>query len=402
MTDHERSLEIVLDGTKSLNGTPLVRRGLGDLLRAQERVLSFPTDRAVGWVFARDRNGGDHDWEHPAWERVGAALGEIRIGAGKEIWFEAESPGRRRLSSYSAEEQEKLLQIQNIGMYYSPDGELMVQMDAEDIPLETLVFGEIDYLGFFNATLTDDGWLSLGQLTNLVGLNLLAQELPDGALVVVDGMHKLEELNLGLSGFSDENLAHIRGLKTLRKLTLTNPEQLFGGNLTDAGLIWLRDLVSLRHLELRGAHITSSGLASLRWSTALESLDLSETQVSNTCWWHLQHLNNLHHLDLSYTRVGDAFLQHAPKLAALESLDLSFTQVTDAGMSAMRTLYSLSSLSLVHNQITDAAAPQLAALQTLRKLDLSSCHLSEHVVDMLRQALPECEIRFERPRQMTG
>ena len=72
------------------------------------------------------------------------------------------------------------------------------------------------------------------------------------------------------SRVTDEGLAHLRELKNLTHLDLSDTR------VTDAGL-GLRELKNLTHLDLCSTPVTSAGLAHLKGLTNLSALNLYDT-----------------------------------------------------------------------------------------------------------------------------
>ena len=89
-------------------------------------------------------------------------------------------------------------------------------------------------------------------------------------------------------------------------------------------------------VDLYGTQVSDAGLGHLEGLTALEGLDLRGTQVSDAGLVHLESLTALEVLYLGGTQVGDAGMAHLEGLTALKWLDLTVTQVSDAGFEELR------------------------------------------------------------------
>jgi len=77
----------------------------------------------------------------------------------------------------------------------------------------------------------------------------------------------------------------------------------------------------------------------------------------------------------------------------LRWLSLSRTQVSDAGLAQnVKALSQLQWLNLSDTEVTDAGVIHLEGLMQLEVLGLRNTKISDTGVEILRQALPNCEI----------
>jgi Leucine-rich repeat (LRR) protein len=154
-----------------------------------------------------------------------------------------------------------------------------------------------------DSKITNIGIENLSKLTRLRRLNLRGAKITDAGVAQLVRNHPhleyilfwyctsltdkaLENLAesqlkyLGLRGtnVSDSGLAHLREMKSLRRLKLD-----YCSNVTDEGLSYLRDLQTLTFIGLDGCSgVTNASLEHLRGLTNLEQLDLRRTQVTDT------------------------------------------------------------------------------------------------------------------------
>ena len=128
-----------------------------------------------------------------------------------------------------------------------------------------------------------------------------------------------------------------------------------------AGTITRKDLASLE--ELKSEELITD-LAGLEYATNLTKLWLRSNPIADVS--PLAGLNNL-------TVLG-----------------LSGNQITD--VSPLAGLNNLTELELYNNQITDVSP--LAGLNNLTKLWLSDNQITGDQKEMLREALPSCDINF--------
>ncbi|MSR60425.1 MAG: hypothetical protein EXS05_22760 [Planctomycetaceae bacterium] len=114
------------------------------------------------------------------------------------------------------------------------------------------------------------------------------------------GFDEVDSVFIHRKQFSNEGLAHMRGLANLRAITLDNTA------ITDAGLVQLQGLTNLKWLSVRDSPITDKGLANLKGLTSLELLQLDGTAITDAGLVKLRGFTNLKILYLRYTRVTDA------------------------------------------------------------------------------------------------
>jgi hypothetical protein len=188
----------------------------------------------------------------------------------------------------------------------------------------------------------------------------------DAALARLSQLKHLQALSVSHRPFTDAGLAHIKGLTQLKMLLLSNTKT------TDAGVAHLKGLIQLQYLELDDTVITDAGLAHLRGMAQLECLRLENTLVT------------------------DAGLPHLKEMVQLRALDLAGTDLTDAGLVCLEGLTKLEWLQLNRTKVTDAGLAHLQGLARLKELWLGPL-VSEAGVRQIRQALPDCRIKRERP-----
>ena len=103
----------------------------------------------------------------------------------------------------------------------------------------------------------------------------------------------------------------------------------------------LKSLVRVGKERDRYRRIGDEDLRSLDGMTSVKALDLYGTQVTDAGLVHLEGLTGLRSLNLGNTRVTDAGLVHLKKLVNLQTLNLNNTRVTDAGLESLRSLTQL-------------------------------------------------------------
>jgi internalin A len=230
----------------------------------------------------------------------------------------------------------------------------------------------IEKLDFSAGTLTERGLIhlrSLRRLRRLVITRTGNQPAVTGGLDALQGMSRLEELDLSRLPATDKALLPLRSVGSLKTLVLSPAT-------TDAGLVHLRGLSGLRALDLQSAAISNDGLKHLSNLTGLQELRLDLTRVSNLA--PLRSLKELKVLSLIASAVTDEGLAPIENLTALRDLNLYQTKVTDTGLAYLRNLTSLDHLYLrALPRVTNVGIAHLSGLNRLTDLDLERTKIDD-------------------------
>ncbi len=147
-------------------------------------------------------------------------------------------------------------------------------------------------------------------------------------------------------------------------------EPLGGIDLRDARN--LPPIDSVIGIDLSGIRSFQDGdLSGLERLTALEELDLSGTGVTLSGLRPLQELQSLRRLNLAGLEIDGKLSAYLPP--GLEELDVRDTDVTDF------LLYDL------------------RGFQSLKRLDVRGTNVTPTGMEKLKQALPDCEVRYDKP-----
>jgi hypothetical protein len=112
-------------------------------------------------------------------------------------------------------------------------------------------------------------------------------------------------------------------------------------------------------LDWAGKKITDDDLAHLRWLKGLDSLKLSQTELDDVNLVQLRGLRQLQHLELRSTGITNSGMEHLAKLTGLRDLDLSSTEVGDFGLLYLRRLKNLRLLNLRDTNVTSDGQAEL-------------------------------------------
>jgi F-box/leucine-rich repeat protein 14 len=394
--------------------------------QSKERVVHFPKDRSIGWLYHVERPlHKDCLWhEVLVWERerLGEAQGDVRVPAdkmlrldvGKNAW-----KGSRPFAGLKPDD----IQIMNFSQY--PHASDSVLKDVARLTgVEVLFFGEgnfterglkhltvlkqlkalwlpgrvhsrgltylsklpsLEYLCFGGPMVTDAKMVHIGRLTSLTQLSIAGSKVGKG-LAHLKGLKSLRFLSLAASRNEhiDKHLVHIAELNNIEELNLS--DTLVG----DAGLEHLKGMIKLKKLNIGNRYysvshnITDAGMVHLNHLKSLEELTLSHTGVTDIGLAQLSGLTELKKLNVGRD-VTDKGMAALAKMKSLDDLAISSPHVTDAGMRKLTECPCLKSLALQGCQITNAGLVHLAKLKTLTKLSLSRTQVTGSGLTVLKE-----------------
>ncbi|MBN1972192.1 MAG: leucine-rich repeat protein [Sedimentisphaerales bacterium] len=243
---------------------------------------------------------------------------------------------------------------------------------------------------------TDAGLQHVSKLTSLEGLALVGDLMGDEGLANISNLHRLQFLHLEGPNFGDHGMIYLTKLKLLKKLNFTkgkcfisndgleqiaqipNLEELnleTRGDPTDEGLAHLVKLRSLKRLKLTNLHLTDKGFSTLSKIKTLEHLELpGPDSITDTGESSFSSMSNLRSLVINKSRgAGDNYtdksLESLSKCKFIEELTISSPDITDAGLAHLAKLTNLKNLNLTYcDNITNKGLANLAALKSLRVL----------------------------------
>ncbi len=207
------------------------------------RVLHFPADRAMGFLWTRPAQA---DYStlvyHMDLQPLSVARGDVNVPAGVDVQLDVGNVASKDLTGLAG---------------LAPD--------------------DVQFLNFRYTQLDDEGLRHVGRLSGLRSLNLMyAAAVSDAGVGHLAGLKQLRAIRFdGLQarrlggGIGDAALAALAGLPELRRVDVRRMPKI-----TDAGLGKLVPLKKLIELDLGGTSITDAGLATLRQFPLLENLDL--------------------------------------------------------------------------------------------------------------------------------
>ena len=140
-----------------------------------------------------------------------------------------------------------------------------------------------------------------------------------------------------------------------------------GSEVTNATLDSLAGL-KLRELVLENTEITDEGLAKLAGLATLKSLNLRRSSyLTDAGLEHLTKLPQVEQLHLLYNNFGDAGMEHLAKIPKLRVLDLrGCVLVTDEGLEHLAKLTNLERLKLRNPNVSDEGCTPSAGCRSSR------------------------------------
>ena len=366
----------------------------------EQRVLSFPKDRAVGVISYRSADGSDFGFEsnpYVDWGDEGEATGDVVIPADQHVRLEiskAASTDLSFLSDLNPNDIEYLglrgtdvddKQLKHVGTLTGlrylnlqstriSDGGVRHLKDLNKLQtLDLSAFSvERDGYGVGNAAM-----IIAARLPSLEALRLRLTKVTDGGMENIAKSKSLKSLSVPGTKVTDAGLAHLRSLKTLTALTLGVYDE--GCEVTDDGMKHVGEMTQLEWLQLNGTPVSDEGLAHLSKLTRLKSLDIEGTNVSNEGLRHFAPFTSLIRCriyDLDDGDLRDHGAAHLAKVPSLERITAHF-RLTDEGVANIATMPNLQSLSLNGDgqRISDAAIEAVSKMKRLKDLDLIECNI---------------------------
>ena len=229
------------------------------------------------------------------------------------------------------------------------------------------------------SSITDRSLSYLPELKNLRSLTLSSYSsspISDAGLQYLTQLPYLEELSVCGTGITDQGIARIATIGTLKKLSLSTAVD----QVTDRGLAEIAKITHLQSLSISRAKITLSGLKNLNQLSELKNLDIHWGKADNDCPFipspaepplDISNLHSLERLWLPAARDEDlACLAGLFRLRGISILRAKGSSITDTGLAHLTGLTNLSRLGVQGPAITDASLSNIAQLKNLQNLYL--------------------------------
>jgi hypothetical protein len=222
-------------------------------------------------------------------------------------------------------------------------------------------------------------------------LVLVCGEL-EGSLTGLARQPNLRKLVIEGSTLSAEHVDQIATLKGTEEVELKRVI------LEPAALTRLPSVAALKVLRFRHFEpIDDSHLESIGQCRRLEELDLFGKNISDAGLAHLEGHAHLQTLYLMGTQVSDDGMPVLAGLPQLTWLKLGDTKVTDAGVAHLAESKSLEFLFLQGTPVTDACLAHLAKMESLREVILYGCQVTPEGIKSFQAQRPEVSVVSRSP-----
>jgi internalin A len=252
-------------------------------------------------------------------------------------------------------------------------------------PLGDEFFQEVEQVHFMGPIAgpgpTVETLANVATLSSLKTFSAYDVPIDDEGLGRLNGMPRLELLELARTAITDAGLEHLADLPALDSVMIRARP----GTMTGRGLVGLARMPRLRSLFWVGTNFTDpSGLAALGKMARLEKLMLQRTPGDDTYLANVRGLIALKSLVLVGTEATDAGLDQLSGLTRLESLGIGGSKLTDASLTRLAKLTKLEELTWGPTPgITDAGLSHLAGLKSLKMLGLKDSKVTPLGLDRL-------------------
>lgn len=214
----------------------------------------------------------------------------------------------------------------------------LFRLELEELPLANDDLVHLKRMPLKTLTLRaarvgDAGMKHILDLSRLQKLELSTPVTEAGVGAVVTALPNIEQIYL--FGMPTECVAEVARLKKCRLLSLTDT------HVTEDSLARIAGMASLRKLDLNyyrvRPEISRKGLSALTNSETLDDIFLSNISLADSDFEALKKLRRLKHLSLRSMSVTDEIVPHLTSCANLRTLSLSQTQLTSKGVARLRT-----------------------------------------------------------------
>lgn len=287
----------------------------------KHRVLNFPNDHSIGYLYKVDCFGEIHRHEYGV--HVGSAQDNVEVdvddGWMLQLILTTDKTSYLKRLSFDS--------LESLGVIYSAPG-------IDDKDLENINhLANLRELFLESNKISSKGLDALDKLSRLEVLTIISTQLGNSALSrMARNFPNLRQLSLAGANINDEQLSHLTQLP-LEILHLG------GSKISDAGLEALGGIRSLKHLVLYQTNVNGSGLKFLQDLKNLQVLVLSETALSGESLADLAPLPMLRDLNLyKCENIGDDSLSALNKLSQLQELTLTETKMSSTGVERLKVL----------------------------------------------------------------
>ena len=260
----------------------------------------------------------------------------------------------------------------------------VIVMDPKDptVPI-TFVMG---------ANATDKEMQACAQLKTIrkVSLPAISNQVTDKGVAALSKLPELEELHIGNSQTTDAGLAKLKGLKKLKRMSLTATK------ISDKGMALLKEFPALEGIDVGKLNVSAAGLAQLAACKNLHTIFINDQPtLTDAVFEKLAGMPKLDRLEFARTpKVTDRSLLPLKKSSLQRLVIVGCPLITDTAVFTLKDLPQLNDLEIWQcKAVTEKSLPVFEEMKTLKKLVLSGTGISKRGVEQLRKALPMTAIR---------
>ncbi|MDG2467964.1 MAG: hypothetical protein P8M80_01675 [Pirellulaceae bacterium] len=260
-----------------------------------------------------------------------------------------------------------------------------VLMDGPSINLETFdILKELPLLEKLELSVSATNaecLKKLEDLQNLTFLQLKRTSVTDDSMAVLAKFPKLQQIRVGQTKIGDEGLQHLKSLKTLTALDLTDCNRV-----SDAGLAYLVALPKLKMLKVWGQGVTNEGLKSIGQMKSLEVLGMNDTRIDDEGMQAINTLEKLKEVSFGRTAISDFGIMQLTGSTGMKKMVLRDTNITDEALKFIGQLKNIEVLDLSECSSpgpTDIGIEELVGLPKLKDLNLWSTKVGDGAVEAI-------------------
>jgi hypothetical protein len=213
---------------------------------------------------------------------------------------------------------------------------------------------------------SDRDAIALSDLPRLNRVSLRDTDVTTEGLEFLRSLHRLESFDLTSYprriGGDGSGLVYLRNNRSLLRLALVHAPR------PNNGLAFLQGLTRLEYLNLFGMELKDDDLREVGSLRALQQLNVNRTPIGNDGLIHLIALTNLRQLYLGCPNVNSAGLEHVQRIKSLQELDLWGAPVDDSTLNTLSRFRNLTKLRFHGTKVSRDG------IKTLRNL-LPNCQI---------------------------
>jgi hypothetical protein len=251
----------------------------------------------------------------------------------------------------------------------------------------------LESLNIISTKATDEWIAPLGKLESLKILRFTNNgKLSDIGLAALAGLKNMEAFSYVGTGMKGHAFVHFQGWDKLVKCSFR------GSSIDDIGLQNICErFPHIESMSLAHAKFTDAGAAHLAKLSRLKGLELGSKNATPSC------LNSLASLPLEYLQLGDgldtpAGITACKEIHSLKRLTLTHCEhLDDTGLQCAAALTQLEQLEIGGLTLSAERVPQLAAFHFLKELKLIRRPQSypEEIQSQVKTLLPQVSVKFQ-------